>query len=272
MSRYTVSVPIIVFAIFASLLLAQPSPDRLTIVVVDASGAPIPGASVLVQHWVGRQLIQDGIASTNAQGRASSRLYPEVIYHVFASAPGFLPAAAPVGNYGDTEHVFKLAVMTGGGVRVGAQTTAASPPEASKSATLALSIAVPIEHIALGEKPWVHLTVQNLGSKEISCPFSRVYVEGPKGEPPTTLWQRQLTNRTKPGEPGITFGGYRPPIAPAGWPGDSFIMKYDLSAYYDFKEPGKYTVYIEALDETGTMADPWVRSPIAKFELVALTR
>lgn len=273
MNRYTASVPIVVLAIFASLLLAQPSPDRLTIVVEDASGAPIPGASVLVQHWAGGQLIQDSVASTDTQGRASSRLDPEVVYHVFASAPGFLPAAAPVGNYGDTQHIFKLAIMTGGGVRVSAQTPAeASPSVTSKSATLSLSIAVPNEQIPLKQKPWVHLTVTNLGSKEIPCPFSRVYVEGSKGEPPTTLWQRQLTYRTKPGETGIKFGGYRPPIAPAGWPGDSFIMKYDLSAYYDFKEPGKYTVYIEVLDESGTMANPWVRSPVAAFELVAPAR
>lgn len=153
-----------------------------------------------------------------------------------------------------------------------AQTTtrAASPPT-SKSATIELSIAFRREQIPLGQKPWVSLTVKNLGSKEIAYPFSRVHVEGPKGEPPTTLLQRQLTNRLKPGEPGIA-GGYRPPIAPAGWPGDSFSMKYDLSAYYDFKEPGKYTVYIEVLDETGTMAAPWVRSPVATFELVAPSR
>ncbi len=118
MSRYTVSVHVVVLAIFALSLFAQPSPNRLTIVVEDASGAPIPGASVIVQHWAGRQLIQDGAASTDAEGRVSSKLDPEVIYHVFASAPGFVPAAAPVGNYGDTGHVFKLAVMTGGGVRV----------------------------------------------------------------------------------------------------------------------------------------------------------
>lgn len=151
-------------------------------------------------------------------------------------------------------------------------TTQAASSGTSKSAILELSIAFPKEQIPLGQKPWVSLTVKNLGSKEILYPFSRVYVEGPKGEPPTTLWQRQLTNRLKPGEPGIKFGGYRPPIAPAGWPGDSFIMRYDLSAYYDFKELGKYSVYIELLDETGTMADPWVRSPVATFELVPVTR
>ena len=148
-----------------------------------------------------------------------------------------------------TLFVTTLIVIAAKGIAVDAQATKQAVPSAtSKSATLALSIAVPNEHIPLGQKPWVHLTVKNLGSEEIAYPHGRVYVEGPKGEPPTTLLQRQLTNRLKPGEPGINLGGYRPPIAPAGRPGDTFIMKYDLAAYYDFKEPGKYTVYIEVLD------------------------
>jgi len=113
------AVLVVMLAIFASLSLAQSSPSRLTIVVEDTSGAPIPRASVQVQHWIGSaQLIQDGVATTDAQGRISFKLDPTVIYHVFASAPAFMPAAASVGNFGETGHVFKLAVMQGGGVRV----------------------------------------------------------------------------------------------------------------------------------------------------------
>ena len=112
------AVLVVMLAIFASLLLAQSS-TSLTIVVEDTSGAPIPRASVQVQHWIGSaQLIQDGVATTDAQGRISFKLDPTVIYHVFASAPAFMPAAASVGNFGETGHVFKLAVMQGGGVRV----------------------------------------------------------------------------------------------------------------------------------------------------------
>ena len=47
-------------------------------------------------------------------------------------------------------------------------------------------------------------------------------------------------------------------------------MKYDLSRFYDFKEPGKYTVYIEVLDPKSDTGD-WVRSPVATFELQAPT-
>jgi hypothetical protein len=48
------AVLVVVLTVFASLMLsAQPSSSRLTIIVEDRSGAPITGASVQVQHWVG---------------------------------------------------------------------------------------------------------------------------------------------------------------------------------------------------------------------------
>jgi len=61
-------------------------------------------------------------------------------------------------------------------------------------------------------------------------------------------------------------------------PGDSSIMKYDLSALYDFKEPGKYTVYIEVVDSLAAKAKTRadnnyrVRSPVATFEIESSTR
>jgi hypothetical protein len=176
--------------------------------------------------------------------------------------------------YISTLFVATLIVTAAMSISVGAQTArAASPSVASRSATISLSIAVPIKHIPLGQKPWVSLTVKNLGSEEINCPWDRIYVEGPKGEPPTTLIQRQITDRLKPGEPVLALNGYVPSIAP----GDSFTMKYDLSGYYDLKEPGKYTVYIEVVDKlaakakTKTDNDYWVRSPVATFEVEAPT-
>jgi hypothetical protein len=168
--------------------------------------------------------------------------------------------------------VATLIVIAAKSISVDAQTTTAAVPAAtSKSATISVSIAVPIEHIPLGQKPLVALTVKNLGSEEIAYPRERIYVEGPKGEPPTTHVQRSMTRRLNPGEAPIRETGYRPPIAA----GDSFTMKYDLSYFYDFKEPGKYTVYIEVVDmaKHGTKTDPahWVRSPVATFELTTPT-
>ncbi|MGA8273425.1 MAG: hypothetical protein WB919_17815 [Candidatus Sulfotelmatobacter sp.] len=172
-----------------------------------------------------------------------------------------------------------LIVIAAKSISVDAQTAmGAKPSVTNQSATISLSIAVPIEHIPAGQKPWVSLTVKNLSAAKnlsnegIAYPRDRVYVEGPKGEPPTTLRQRQLTMRLKPGEPQLRTGGFEPLIAP----GASFTRKYDLSSLYDFKEPGEYTVYIEVLDEsapeTKSGAGLWVRSPVATFEVQAPTR
>jgi len=112
------AVLVVVLTVFGLSLLAQRSSSRLTIIVEDGSGAPITGASVEVQHWVGGQLIQDGVATTDAHGQVSFKRDSTAIYHVFASAQSFVPAAASVGNFGETGHVFKLTVGQGGGVRV----------------------------------------------------------------------------------------------------------------------------------------------------------
>jgi hypothetical protein len=173
-----------------------------------------------------------------------------------------------------TVTVATLIVTAVMGITVRAQ-TATKPTATSQSTTISLSIAVPIAHIPLGQKPWVSLTVQNLGNDEIRYPWDRVYVEGPNGEPPTTLFQRQLTNRLRPGEPPIRIDDYGGRLI---LPGDSFTAKYNLSAFYDFKEAGKYTVYIEVVDalaaKAKTRADNnyWVRSPVATFELESSAR
>jgi hypothetical protein len=171
--------------------------------------------------------------------------------------------------------VATLIVAAAMSTAVGAQ-TGAKPTLTSQSATISLSIAVPIKHIPMGQKPWVSLSVGNLSNEEIRFPWSRVYVEGPKGEPPTTLRQRQLTDRLRPGESPLRMDDYgaEPVIAP----GDSLTRKCDLSVFYDFKEPGKYTVYIEVVDslaakaKTRTDNNYRVRSPVATFEVEPSTR
>ena len=167
--------------------------------------------------------------------------------------------------------VATLIVIAATNISVDAQATKPAVPSAmSKSPTMSLSISVPIEQIPMGQKPWVSLTVKNLGSEEIAYPRERIYIEGPKGEPPTTHVQRAMTHRLNPGEADIRETGFRPPIAAGG----SFTMKYDLSYFYDFKEPGKYTVYIEVFDRLSEKpkakndTDNWLRSPLATFELL----
>jgi len=165
--------------------------------------------------------------------------------------------------------VATLIVATAMSITVGAQ-TGAKPTVTSQSATISLSIAVPIKHFPMGQKPWVYVTVTNLGNEEINYPWDRVYVEGPNGEPPTTLYQRQVTNRLRPGEPPIRIDDYGADRIASG---QSFTAKYDLSAFYEFNQPGKYTVYVEVVDslaakaKTRTDNNYWVRSPVATFEL-----
>jgi hypothetical protein len=165
--------------------------------------------------------------------------------------------------------VATLIVIASMTITVRAQTVA-KPTVTSQSTTISISIGVPAGHITVGQKPWVSLTVMNLGNEEINDPWDRVHVEGPNGEPPTTLRQRQVTDRLRPWEPPLRIDDYG---ARHIAPGDSFIAKYDLSALYEFKEPGKYTVYIEVVDSLAakakTRADNnyWVRSPVATFEI-----
>ena len=119
---------VFVLVVLALSLVRQQSTNRLTFVVEDIAGTPIREASVHVQHWdlsgskpgsIGAKprLIQDGVATTDAQGRVRFELAPAV-YEVFASAPGFGPAAATVGNGYETQHVFKLTVVQGDWMKV----------------------------------------------------------------------------------------------------------------------------------------------------------
>jgi hypothetical protein len=154
-----------------------------------------------------------------------------------------------------------------------AQTSSAGvQPEVleGRSAHVAVSIALPQRRIPAGQKPWAFLTLENLGgSVTIAFPEDRVHVEGEAGEPPTTLYQRQVTHTLRPGEPELMMGGYEPEI----WPTFSSERKYDLSLLYDLSKPGKYTVYIEVLDvsapETKHGAGLWVRSKTVPFEIQA---
>ncbi len=168
-----------------------------------------------------------------------------------------------------------LIVVAAKGISLDAQTTTETSPSASsRSVAISLSIAVPIKQVPMGQKAWISLTVTNLGSETIAYPPERVYVEGSHGEPPTTRLQRASTHRLRSGESEIRPTGFQSFIAP----GSPLTIKYDLSAYYEFKEPGKYSVYIEVLDrsaanaKTKTDTDYWVRSPVATFEVLPPTK
>jgi len=110
--------------LLASLISAQSLRSRLVVTVEDPSGAPIPDAAVLVLHWVGGngrkpQLVQDGLLTTDTQGRAIFEV-PECQYEIVGSAQAFVPVVTSVDVYGGLEFapVLRLSVRKGGGVAV----------------------------------------------------------------------------------------------------------------------------------------------------------
>jgi hypothetical protein len=102
------------------------TPSLLTVLVEDPSGAPIPGASVIVQHWVHsfdpakpQHAVLDGIASVDDQGRITIHLTPGS-YDVFVSEEAFVPIATSVLIYEarETHKLFTLKLQSGGGAKV----------------------------------------------------------------------------------------------------------------------------------------------------------
>ena len=88
----------------------------------------------------------------------------------------------------------------------------------------------------------------------------RVHIEAEKGEPPKTSYHRRIRGELLPGETGLAAGGAVDSIPPNG----SDIRRYDLSAFYDLKVPGKYAVYIEVRDES---SNSWLRTNTTQFEM-----
>jgi hypothetical protein len=132
----------------------------------------------------------------------------------------------------------------------------------TQPASIAVSITMKQNPISLGQKPWVILTEKNISNNttygDSSFPF-RLHVEGEKGQPPMTYYHRQV--RGEPGVPGLAGGGIEGLIGMA--PGKSNVKEFDLTVYYDLKISGKYTVYLEVRDESGT----WLRTNTVQFEI-----
>ncbi len=142
-----------------------------------------------------------------------------------------------------------------------------------RSRYMAVSIALPQKKIPAGQKPLVVLTVELLGGNVTTVfPETRVHVEGEAGEPPTTLYQRQVTHTLRSGERELRDDDFKRTIEPALSEGDPKVSAdetWDLSLFYDLSKPGKYTVYIEALDQTASERNRvWVRSQTAQFEIL----
>jgi len=135
---------------------------------------------------------------------------------------------------------------------------------------LAVSLKMQTEQIQVGQMPWAILTVYNLSEQPVTIGDSmyRVYVYGKAGEAPTTLVQRQLTGRLRPGDVPLREGPNVGPstLWPAGGAGDSCVRKFELAYLYDLSSPGRYTVHAEVLDPS---SHRWLLTKTVTFEMTS---
>jgi hypothetical protein len=126
----------------------------------------------------------------------------------------------------------------------------------SHSDAIAVSLRMENNRLSVGHEVKAIFTMNNIGGGvaiETGDPRDyRLYVEGETGEPPKTLWHRRLL-----GEPGLaplteTVSAFPEKLLP-GWSTDRTFL---LSAFYDLRIPGKYTVYVEVRDQSGTWLRP----------------
>jgi hypothetical protein len=150
---------------------------------------------------------------------------------------------------------------------------AVSPP--SQGPTIAVSLALEQGNVPVGQMPRAVLTIKNIGQEEkcfrTASSLYRVHVEGKKGGPPETEFQRHLRGEFRPGEaPEPVEGPANCVIIPAG---GSVFLTYDLAMFYDLSVPGIYGVYIDILDESKDKigSGVWLRTNTAQFEMQAAT-
>jgi hypothetical protein len=147
---------------------------------------------------------------------------------------------------------------------------AAAPP--SHGPSISVSLALTKDHVPAGEPPQAVVTMKNT-SQETKCfrtadSLYRIHVEGKNGGPPETELQRKLHGEAHTGNGPASEDSTRcMNIAPGDW----FHLTYDLGMYYDFREPGTYTVYLDILDESKDKlgSGVWLRTNTAQFEVQA---
>ena len=140
----------------------------------------------------------------------------------------------------------------------------------SNSDALAVSLKMQTEQVQAGRMPWAVLTVYNMSDQPVTIRDSmyRVYVFGKDGEAPTTLVQRQLTDRLHPGDVPLPQGPDVGPsmMWPAGGAGDSYVHKFELTYLYDLSAPGSYTAYADVMDPS---SHRWLRTKTVTFQMTA---
>jgi hypothetical protein len=136
------------------------------------------------------------------------------------------------------------------------------PGTASSRDTLGVSLRIQPDLVAV-------LTVYNLSAQRVDLDDSmfRVFVYAKTGEAPTTLLQRQLTQRLRDGEAprNMTLNVSVSPILwPTGEGLDWFDRRFSLFSLYELSSPGTYTAFAEVLDPK---SQRWLRSKTVTFTL-----
>lgn len=142
---------------------------------------------------------------------------------------------------------------------------------ASNSDALAVSLKMRTEQVQVGQTPWATLTVYNLTDQPVIIrdTMYRVYVYAKDREAPTTLLQRMLTGRPRPGDVPLNYTlNVETPITvwPSGLVADWCDRKFQLAYLYDLSTPGRYTAYAEVMDPS---SNRWLRTKTVTFEMMA---
>ena len=141
--------------------------------------------------------------------------------------------------------------------------------EAPNTDSLAVWVEMQKEQIPIGQEPLAVLTMKNESDRAVSIHehMYRAHIDGKDGEAPTTLVQRSITGKLRPGEAALRADEMSGPYTI--WPEESLVRKFRLSYLYDLSLPGKYTVYCEVMDP---LSHRWVRTKPVTFEMLEKPR
>jgi hypothetical protein len=158
------------------------------------------------------------------------------------------------------QHLVVLLVIAANGHSVVAQ----APPITAPAASIAVRIAMEKDQIPVGQSPIATLTIWNTSNHTVSVAgFRDDYQFHVRDEDGELEVKKSWMDRFLMG--GSTVEPASITLFPAGWAGDSADIKFALSDRYKFDIPGRYSVYTEVEDPSGTM----LRTNTAQFEIAA---
>ena len=157
------------------------------------------------------------------------------------------------------------------GVQACAHAQAGPSPKGSDD-VLAVSATVKQENVPVGQTPEVVVLIENRSNLRLCLSTSSlhysVHVDGEKVQPQETEQQRHRHGEFRPGDHSDLMDG--PVVCRDTSPGIPWRRIFDLSQFYDMSQPGRYTAYVDVLDEYTKRAEggTWLRTNRVHFEIV----